>query len=300
MRRSGVRFPSWAPYEFHLRNSSINTYPILAIRNVLQLKETVVLKLGKFEKLAQQSDWGNMRITVVMPAYEESRGIESFVTEINQSLSEWKLAFVVIDDCSGDNTGEIAMSLNNNNIEVTVVRNQINLGHGPSTIKALQHGIQSGAEIIVAVDGDGQFLGEDIKQAINVLLQNSLEVVEGARIFRADPLYRKMISFVTRELVARKSGIRPRDANTPLRVYQLGALRDILSEIPVDSLTPNLLISVLVRNTSRSFSELPVRSIPRRGPNSTGITWGKTPRQMPSLRFIRFCLRAGRQWFRLK
>lgn len=240
-----------------------------------------------------------MKLVVVMPAYQEVGGIHSFLTELNQSLIEWDPKFVVVDDCSSDKTGEVATDLNNFDIQVAVIRNDSNLGHGPSTIKALHLGLQSDADVVVAIDGDGQFLGDDVKQAVNVLLRSGVDVVEGSRTNRHDPLYRKVVSFVTRELVARKSGLRPRDANTPLRVYRKSTLGEILAAIPADAATPNLLISVFVRSAHLSYAELPVRSLPRRGQDQMGITWGKTPRQIPSTRFVRFCFGAARQWSRL-
>jgi len=45
-----------------------------------------------------------MTISVVMPAFNEEEGIVEFLSELNESLSQFDPFFVVVDDLSTDGT----------------------------------------------------------------------------------------------------------------------------------------------------------------------------------------------------
>ena len=230
-----------------------------------------------------------------MPAYNEAEGIVSFINEINEALSEYPRSFVVVDDRSTDATPTVLAQLANQGIPVEVHTNSQNSGHGPSTMRALKFGLESGAEIVIAVDGDGQFTGFDIARAVDKIISGPWNLIEGVRTKRTDPLYRKIPTLATRLLVWSRVQQLPADANTPLRLYQRQALSDLISLLPSTALTPNLLMSAHSRNRNIQLLEMPVRSIPRRGSSSVGSTWGRGS-LIPSKRFVRFCWDATREW----
>ena len=231
-----------------------------------------------------------------MPAWNEAEGLPGFITELNDALTAWSPAFVIVDDCSTDDTANAARSLTQFGISIQVQTNARNLGHGPSTVNALRRGLALMTDYVIAIDGDGQFLGEDIRLIMKTLEASGVDVVEGVRTNRGDPLYRRFVSLATRTLVATRARVLPADANTPLRAYRTQTLASILSTIPNQPATPNLIISVLCRRWRLSLIEIPVRSIPRRGSDPEGSTWGQARKHLPSRRFVHFCLRAAREW----
>jgi glycosyltransferase involved in cell wall biosynthesis len=237
-----------------------------------------------------------MKIAVVMPAWNEAEGISGFIEELNVALSEWEPVFVVVDDCSTDDTSEKVRSLTSSNISVALHTNPKNSGHGPSTITALQLGLATGAAGVVSIDGDGQFLGDDVAHIVEILMRQGVDVVEGVRTQRDDPRYRRVVSLITRLLVASKARAIPKDANTPLRAYKSTTLASILTVVPERASTPNLIISVICRRWSLSLTEVPVKSISRRGSNPDGSTWGKAHKSVPSKRFLSFCAGAVGEW----
>lgn len=238
-----------------------------------------------------------MKIAVVMPTYNEAEGISDFLLEMNTALDSHDVTFIVIDDCSGDGTVAAVRGLAGNNLSVEIFSNEFNLGHGPSTLKALRYGLNSGAEIVVSIDGDGQFLGEDVHKIVANLVDSEFDLVEGVRTFRNDPIYRQIVSLSTRLLVALRVGKMPLDANTPLRAYKAETLKFVLKRLPESISIPNLLISSLSRANEFSIRELEVRSIPRRGTNPQGSTWGKGKASLPTKRFLKFCGNAVSEWF---
>ena len=238
-----------------------------------------------------------MAISVVMPAYNEESGIEEFISELNAHLDKWEPTFFIVDDCSKDQTAIVAASLVQQGVIVRVVPNKVNSGHGPSTVKALQLGLAVEPELIVAIDGDGQFFGSDVAKVVQLMLDSNCDIAEGVRTQRGDPIYRQVVSLMTRLLVFSRSRRFPRDANTPLRVYRPTSLRRHLDTLNPDTMIPNLIISANSRRWKMNIKEIEVRSIPRRGLDQASVTWGKGRRQLPTRRFLKFCFGATRDFF---
>lgn len=238
-----------------------------------------------------------MSVCVVMPAWNESEGIAGFLAELDLALSPWEPHFVVVDDCSTDVTRETVETAAANGLKVTVVTNQVNRGHGPSTMRALGMGLESGADIVVALDGDGQFLGGDVAAVVRELTAGNWDVVEGVRTSRSGPAYRRVVTTGTRLLVWTRSHALPQDANTPLRAYRSATLASLLDVVPREAMTPNLIISVLCRRWAIRCAEVQVESRPRRGASEIGSTWGRGA-VLPSARFLRFCRAAAIEWIR--
>jgi glycosyltransferase involved in cell wall biosynthesis len=232
---------------------------------------------------------------VVMPAFNEAEGIGGFLDEIVQAFPEGHVRVIVVDDASSDGTAAVIIAAGERGVPVRVVVNGFNRGHGPSTLRALRCGLEEGADVIVAVDGDGQFLGTDIA-AVAERAGCGIVPAEGCRSDRPDPWFRHLVSAVTRLLVRAASGSSPLDANTPLRAYPPSLLQSLLDRLPDDLVTPNLIISAMLRRDEIAVIEVPVQSLPRRGSQASGSTWGQRAHLLPSRRFIIFCWRAFAQW----
>ena len=235
-------------------------------------------------------------IAVVMPAWNEAEGLPDFIRELNHELKKWQPSFVVIDDHSTDQTALVTKELMKSGIDLSLFVNQVNSGHGPSTLRALKEGLNLGVDFIIAVDGDGQCYGRDLARMVEVLATTQTDVVEGVRVDRTEPNYRKFITLMVRTLVSIKSRKIASDANTPFRAYRSANLSEIVGVIPDDFKIPNLLISTICRKWGFKISEIQIESIPRRGSNPNGSTWGKTARAIPSKRFVKFCISSGIQW----
>ncbi len=233
---------------------------------------------------------------VVMPAFNEADGISEFLAEVIASFPDQSVHVIVIDDASHDETSDVVRGLTAIGLPIEVVTNTVNLGHGKSTRMALLAGLRAGGDVIVAVDGDGQFHGEDIARVARPIEEGRAQVAEGVRVGRNDPPYRKFVSAGTRWLVRQAAGLSPQDANTPLRAYRPDVLKELLSMVPENALTPNLVISTLVRRRMIAMVEVEVESLARRGATAVGSTWGTSRRLIPNRRFIRFCRDSIRQW----
>jgi glycosyltransferase involved in cell wall biosynthesis len=238
-------------------------------------------------------------IVVAMPVFNEAEGITEFLEEIASNFYPIKIAFVVVDDASTDSTqSQLENFMQNGNTQMRVIKNSNNLGHGPSTIKAIDNAISLGSPYVMTVDGDGQFKGSEMRQMFDFQVKNNYQVVEGLRTNRNEPVFRKITSMCTRLLVFMRSHKLPQDANTPLRVYETDRLLQIRKELGSDFLTPNLHISQCIRSElfDYQYGTFNVQSLSRRGSVKTGTMWRSKRQRLPSKRFLQFMIKATRQW----
>lgn len=240
-----------------------------------------------------------MSVVVVMPAWNEAEGIGGFLRELDAALTGLEPQFVVVNDASTDGTAAAAEAVASDDVRVQVMTNAANSGHGPSTVRALRAGLATGCDVIVAIDGDGQFTGADVRRVVDTLLSGDLQIVEGVRTQRNEAAYRRVTSAATRALVWTRARALPEDANTPLRAYRPAALTRLLARVPAEAMTPNLIISALCRRWGVPLAEVPVESRPRRGASAQGTTWAAKRASLPSRRFVTFCVKATGEWVRL-
>ena len=230
-----------------------------------------------------------------MPVYNEASGIEDFLLDIVHEFRGLDLTIVIIDDCSSDETYETIVKIQKApNNKIIYRRNSINLGHGASTLRAISESLAFEPEVIITVDGDGQFHGKDILRTYQALkLNQEIKVVETVRVRRRDPYFRKVLSWVTRVVVFLKSRKSTRDANSPLRAYRRDTLAELIQDLSERRvLVPNIWISTNLRRKNIPSLSIEVAFIPRRGEVKESVTWKQKYRFLPSLRLVKFSSQA--------
>lgn len=233
-------------------------------------------------------------VAVAIPAYNEADGIGDFLREIDVALAAHvgKLLFVVVDDGSTDTTRAVLEQVGPELAgELEVVRNPVNRGHGPSLLEAYQRALTSEPDYVLQVDGDGQFLGSDLRRVL-VLLIDDARAVSGVRRFRQDPWFRMVMTRLVRRYVASAFAVYARDPNCPLRGYEGALLQEMLGAIRGESLVPNLYLTVVASRRGVPLVEVDVSHRVRRGASAEGTTWKGGARSPIPWRLIRFSLRA--------
>jgi glycosyltransferase involved in cell wall biosynthesis len=237
------------------------------------------------------------KIAICMPVFNESSGISEFLAEICAEFQAYEISIFVVDDFSTDST-EAKLQELSLDLPVFFQRNSRNLGHGPSTVKALHFALSSSCTFILAVDGDGQFHAREMRHLMEQSIQNQSEIGLGIRVRTNEPVYRKITSWFTRFLVNLKTKSRSLDANTPLRFYTRETLQIILENLDYDNPIPNLYISAKISNLKFRTEILHVNFRDRLGDVSESISWGKSVRNLPSKRFLRFCYNSIKYWIK--
>lgn len=91
------------------------------------------------------------RIAVVIPSYRVTRHILAVIASIGPMVQQ----VIVVDDACPDGSGAL-VEAQCRDARVVVLRHEANQGVGGAMLNGYRHAIDSGADIIVKVDGDGQ------------------------------------------------------------------------------------------------------------------------------------------------
>jgi glycosyltransferase involved in cell wall biosynthesis len=242
------------------------------------------------------------KVAVAIPAYNESEGIEEFLREIDAALSPQvgSLTLVVVDDVSTDDTLGVVRSIADDlKAEVLVSQMPRNSGHGPAVLEAYRRALDTGADYVIGVDGDGQFLGSDLRRVF-VLLEDGGDGVCGVRRFRYDPWFRMIMTRVLRVYIAWVFGVPTRDANCPLRGYRSKLLDDLLRRVPDGSLVPNVHLAILAARHGATLVEVDVNHRVRRGSTTTGTMFSSNARWGQAKRLVSFSGKAFRESVRFR
>jgi glycosyltransferase involved in cell wall biosynthesis len=108
----------------------------------------------------------------------------------------------VVDDGSGDGTGDLARSTGADR----VVRHPTNLGLGAAVRTGLKAARQEGADIVVKIDADGQHDPADIARLVRPILDDAADLVYGDRFAGIEyrmPLVRRLGNRVFTALMRR-------------------------------------------------------------------------------------------------
>ena len=118
-----------------------------------------------------------MRLLVAIPCYNEEKTIEKVVASVPKKIKGIDdILIVVINDGSTDNTAEIAAKNG-----ATVSSFNSNKGLGWAFSNAVSAAIKHTADILVTIDGDGQFDPKDIPKLVEPILNNKADFVTCSR-----------------------------------------------------------------------------------------------------------------------
>jgi len=113
-----------------------------------------------------------MTVVVYLPALNEAETIGAVLDGIPTRLPGVdSIRTIVVDDGSTDATSAIAQRHG-----ATVVRHRRNLGTGKTFVSGVSAALRAGADIIVSMDADGQFRGEDVARLIAPIREGRADV----------------------------------------------------------------------------------------------------------------------------
>jgi glycosyltransferase involved in cell wall biosynthesis len=130
-------------------------------------------------------------ISVFLPAYNDGKTIGKLVLDAISVLDPLGLDYeiIIIDDCSQDETGEVAGKLSGGNPRVKWVRHEENRDYGGVLKSGFAHATKSW---VFYTDGDGQY---DIKEMMRLLpYAGEYDLINGYILKRQDAFYRILVS----------------------------------------------------------------------------------------------------------
>lgn len=116
-----------------------------------------------------------MKLSVVIPVYNERRTIEEIIRRVEGVAIEKEI--IVVDDCSTDGTRDVLKKLEDRN-EIKVIYQPRNQGKGAALREGFKHAT---GDIIVVQDADLEYDPREYPQLIAPIVEGKADVVYGSR-----------------------------------------------------------------------------------------------------------------------
>ncbi|MBN1295974.1 glycosyltransferase family 2 protein [bacterium] len=211
----------------------------------------------------------NGKVVVVMPAYNAGNTLSKTVQAIPPG---WVDEVIVVDDCSWDNTVDVAKQL-----KLKVFTHRWNRGYGGNQKTCYNAALESGAEVVVMLHPDYQYDPAIIPEIVQPILRGDVDVVFASRFLGAPlkgnmPLYKFIFNRILttlQNLVQRTSFT---ECHTGYRAYS----RRILESIPYERnsegfVFDNEIIGQLLIAHAR-FMEIPVETRYEKDSSTVSLT----------------------------
>ncbi len=148
-----------------------------------------------------------MKLTVIVLAYNEEQKIARVIQRVPKTIPGIDdVQIIVIDDGSKDATVSEAKKTG-----VIVISHSRNKGVGQAFQTGLQAALESGADIMVNIDGDDQFMPEEIPLLVQPILEDKADFVPSNRFSGSNgklvrPEYMSKIKFWGNKVMANLIG----------------------------------------------------------------------------------------------
>ena len=165
------------------------------------------------------------RLTVVIPARNESMNLPALLAELQPVLAAAKLPFheiVVVDDGSTDDTPAIAQQQG-----ARVVRHAESLGNGAAVKRGIR---EAKGDWILLLDGDGQHPPHEL--AAMLTMAERYDMVVGSRGGRGGALHRNFANQVYNRLASYVSGRTIPDLTSGFRLVRADVVKDLVWLLP--------------------------------------------------------------------
>jgi hypothetical protein len=178
-----------------------------AARNARQLSAVLEGLAWEEFRQAKLPERFRGRVAVVIPAYDEAASIGQVLDLMPREVCGVETAVLVVDDGSRDGTGDVAAEHG-----AVVARHVINRGGGAALRTGYRLMSESGAEVVVTLDADGQHLPSEMERLVGPVLEREVDLAHGSRVLgEADRnqlsrelgivFFNRLVSLITRTRV---------------------------------------------------------------------------------------------------
>jgi len=167
-----------------------------------------------------------MKLTILIPAYNEEATIKKVIEEIPKSIELIReIEVIVIDDGSSDNTAQIARD--SDAIVYSFIQNQ---GLAKTISFGFEKCIEHNADILVILDADFQYDSKEIPLILKPIMEDRADIVLGDRqVKKLDhmPLQKRIGNQMISKVVSRMVGQKINDGQTGFRAFNKNALNKL-------------------------------------------------------------------------
>ena len=193
-------------------------------------------------------------ISAFFPVYNDWGTISSMVLLVDSVLKRVASNYeiILVDDGSKNLTKRVLEKLLSEVDKLRVVTHTENRGYGG----ALKTGIyNSRYELIFYTDGDAQYNPEELELLVNKL-DDDIDVVNGYKISRSDPVYRKIIGRLYHYITKLMFGFKIRDVDCDFRLMR----RQIFEDLTLEYDSGVICVEMIAKLNKKGckFEEVPV------------------------------------------
>ena len=196
----------------------------------------------------------SLSITAFFPAYNDAGTIASMVVTADRTLRALTDDYevIVVNDGSPDHTGEVLADLQSRYPHLRVVTHVKNRGYGG----ALRSGFANASKALICyTDGDAQYDPREFRLLVE-RLTDDVDVVQGYKIQRSDPLHRIVIGKIYHTVVQTMFGLPIRDVDCDMRLIR----RQVFDEVDLTRDSGVICVEMMTKITQAGFrmTEVPV------------------------------------------
>ena len=183
-----------------------------------------------------------MKKLVIIPAYNEAGNIVKTVTDVVENAPGFD--YVIINDCSKDNTLEICREHG-----FRVIDLPCNMGIGGGVQTGYLYAKRHGYDIAVQFDGDGQHNASYLEQMAEKLEREQLDMLIGSRYiakkgFQSSGARRAGIKYFT-GLIKLVNGKKITDPTSGMRMVSRDIICQFAEDYPKDYPEPESVVTIL-------------------------------------------------------
>ena len=205
-----------------------------------------------------------MKNLVIIPAFNEEDSIVDTVKDVVDHAKGFD--YIVINDCSTDNSRKVLRKNNINFVDLPV-----NLGIGGAVQTGCRYAYYHGYDTVVQFDGDGQHDAKYLNAMLDELNKHEVNMVIGSRFiekkgFQSNSVRRAGITYFTR-LIKILTRTRITDPTSGLRMVDDKLIKYFAFHYPSDYPEPESAVSILTKGWK--IAEIPVEMRARQGGKSS-------------------------------
>ena len=230
---------------------------------------------------AERATLKPLRISIVIPLYNEEESIPSLRTALTAAMAPYGDTYevVIVDDGSKDRSYQLLRDWAVEDEHVTVIRLRRNFGQTAAFSAGFDY---ARGEVVITMDADLQNDPEDVPKLM-AKIDEGYDIVSGWRINRQDRYWdRKLPSMIANRLISNVTDVQLHDYGCSLKAYR----RDVLQHVHLYG-ELHRFIPALASQVGGTVSEVPVNHRARQfGRSKYGIS--RTIRVMLDLILVWF------------
>jgi len=230
-------------------------------------------------------DLSPIRISTVIPVYNEEENIIPLYEELNSVLSQIGDSYemIFVDDGSTDGSYSQLKTLHQSDQNIRVIRFRRNFGQTSAFAAGFNY---ARGELIVTLDADGQNDPADIPLLLNKLKEGDFDIVTGWRVNRKESLSRRIVSKTANRIISRSSSVSIHDRGCSLKLFKSEVVKQMNLYGQLHRFLPELASVIGVQ-----VAEIPVNDRARKFGRSKYGALTRTPRVILDLFTVFFLLR---------